>query len=119
MKINQFILTLNSDQPEQMIGFYRDIVGLAPNLDFDEPGVFMAGTTVFIVEGHSEVRGKTKEPQRVLLNFSVDDVLTEQRRLEGQGVKFSRSAAQEPGVGIFATFSDPDGNYCQLVQFDS
>ena len=33
-----------------------------------------------------------------------------------QGVTFIREPYEEPGVGMFATFTDPDGNYCQLVQ---
>ena len=69
-----------------------------------------------IVEGHSEVRGAAKEPQRLLLNFSVDDAVAEAGRLGGQGVTFIREPYEEPGVGMFATFTDPDGNYCQLVQ---
>ncbi len=69
-----------------------------------------------IVEGHSEVRGAAKEPQRMMLNFSVDGAVAEADRLGQQGVTFIREPYEEPGVGMFATFTDPDGNYCQLVQ---
>jgi predicted enzyme related to lactoylglutathione lyase len=119
MKVDQLIVNVNSEQPEKLIAFYRDIVGLTPSLDFDEPGVFSIGTAMFIVEGHSEVQGRTKEPQRVLLNFVVDNVAAEQKRLEAGGIVFTRSAAKEPGIGVFATFLDPDGNSCQLVEFES
>lgn len=69
-----------------------------------------------IVEGHSEVKGSAKEPQRVLLNFIVPHLESEQKRLEGQGVKFILNAAMEPGFGLISTFLDPDGNYCQLIE---
>ena len=69
-----------------------------------------------IVEGHSEVRGAATEPYRMMLNFSVDDIAAEADRLRQQGVTYIRDPYEEPGVGMFATFSDPDGNYCQLVQ---
>ncbi len=120
MKIDQFVVNVNSEQPEKLIGFYRDIVGLTPNPDFG-PGAFMAGSSTFIaliIEGHNEVKGATKEPQRVLLNFLVSDLASEETRLEEQGVKFVMSATKEPGFGTIATFRDPDGNYCQLMELE-
>ena len=41
----------------------------------------------------------------------------EQSRLEEQGVKFIRTAGKEYWGGVISTFLDPDGNYCQLVQY--
>jgi predicted enzyme related to lactoylglutathione lyase len=64
---------------------------------------------------HSDVRGSAKDPHRILLNFSVNDVKAESGRLKTAGVPLVRDAYEEPGVGMFATFVDPDGNYCQLV----
>ena len=119
MEVGQFIVNINSEQPEKMIGFYEAVVGLTPNYGV-APGAFMAGSSSFIaliIEGHSEIRGATKEPQRVLLNFAVSDLEAEQARLEAKGVRFIRRSTHEPGVGLFATFVDPDGNYCQLVEF--
>jgi hypothetical protein len=75
----------------------------------------MAGSSSFIaliIEGHSEVLGTTKEPQRVLLNFLVTDLASEERRLKEQGVEFVMSATKEPGL-------DLDGNYCQLMELEA
>ncbi len=121
MKVDQFVVNVNSEQPERMIAFYRDVVGLTPNPDFG-PGAFMAGSSTFIafiIEEHSDVKGMTKEPARVLLNFIVQDLAGEQQRLEAQGVTFILSAAEEPGFGTVSTFLDPDGNYCQVIQLES
>src|SRR5437867_2919583 len=116
MNVDELIINVNSEQPEEMIAFYRDVVGLATNPDI-APGAFAVGSTTFLIEGHSEIKGSTKEPQRVLMNFVVQELASEQERLEAQGVTFTRKAADEPGVGLFSTFIDPDGNYCQLIQF--
>ncbi len=115
MKVNAFNVNVSSDQPERLIAFYENVVGLPrmPHL----PGAFMAGTTGFLVDGHSEAVGAAKEPQRVLLTFTVDDATAEQQRLEGAGVKFVRPATREPWGGLVATFADLDGNYCQLVEY--
>ena len=121
MKVHQFVVNINSEQPETLIAFYRDIVGLTPNEEMG-PGAFMAGSSSFIaliIEGHCEVKGAAKEPQRVLLNFLVNDLASEEARLKEQGVEFIMSATKEPGFGTIATFLDPDGNYCQLMELDS
>ena len=52
----------------------------------------------------------------MLLNFIIDDLASEQKRLEAQGVKFILSPAEEPGFGVISTFLEPDGNYCQLIE---
>ena len=116
MKVNSFIFNITSENPERLIAFYRDVVGLKPNPEMGE-GAFDAGGTPFLVDGHSETKGDTNEPQRALFNFFVDDLEAEQRRLEEQGVKFIRTAGREPWGGVISTFVDPDGNYGQLIQF--
>jgi predicted enzyme related to lactoylglutathione lyase len=121
MQPSQFLVIVHSEQPARMIDFYSDVVGLEPQFDVT-PGAFSAGSSSFvdlIVEPHSEVRGTSAEPQRVMLNFVVDDARAEQRRLESCGVRFVRDTTEEPGVGLFATFADPDGNYCQLIELRS
>jgi len=121
MDVEQFVVNVNSDEPEKMIAFYRDTVGLTVNPDFG-PGAFMVGSSTFvafIVEGHSEVRGATREPHRTLLNFLVSDLASEEVRLKEQGVAFVMGATKEPGFGTIATFVDPDGNYCQLMELES
>jgi predicted enzyme related to lactoylglutathione lyase len=118
MKSSQFLVLLHTEQPERLVAFYKDVVGLEPKFEVT-PGAFNTGAASFvdlIVEPHSEVAGAAKEPQRVMLNFVVDDAVAEQRRLEAKGVAFVRPATDEPGVGLFATFADPDGNFCQLIE---
>ncbi len=116
MKVNQLLLNVTSENPEELTAFYRDIVGLPGNPQIGE-GAFDAGGTSIVIDGHSETKGSAKEPQRVLINFFVDDLKAEQERLEGRGVTFIRSAGREPWGGVISTFLDPDGNFCQLIEF--
>jgi predicted enzyme related to lactoylglutathione lyase len=118
MHVQQFVVNVNSADPERLASFYRDVVGLEPAPDVG-PGAFMAGSSSFIaliIEGHDAIRGPAVEPARVLLNFFVADAAAEQRGLQAKGVHFSREATLEPGFGYVATFADPDGNTCQLMQ---
>ncbi len=93
MKVNTFLINLTSEDPERLKAFYGQTIGLEKN------------------------PGSTKEPQRLLIDFFVDDLKTEQARLEGKGVKFLRTAGKEWWGGIISTFQDPDGNYCQLIEY--
>ena len=78
---------------------------------------FHAGGATLTIDGHSVTKGAAKEPQRVLLDFFVDDLKSEQERLEGVGVKFIRKSGKEWWGGVISTFLDLDGNYCQLIEF--
>lgn len=118
MQFQPFLLTLNSEDPDRLTAFYRNVVHLTPRFDL-VPGAFAMSEDApvcLIVEGHSEVRGTASEPQRMMLNFRVNDAAAEARRLQELGVTFIREPYEEAGVGLFATFADPDGNYCQLIQ---
>jgi predicted enzyme related to lactoylglutathione lyase len=118
MRASSFLIILHTEHPERLVEFYRDVVGFEPRFDVT-PGAFNTGSSDMvdlIVEPHSEIRGAAREPERVMLNFVVDDARAEQRRLESHRVRFIRPATEEPGVGLFATFADPDGNYCQLIE---
>lgn len=116
MKVNSFLVNLTSENPDAMKAFYADVVSLERESDMGD-GEFKAAGAVLAIDGHSETKGGTKEPQRVLINFFVDDLKAEESRLRGQGVKFIRSAGKEYWGGSISTFLDPDGNYCQLIEY--
>jgi predicted enzyme related to lactoylglutathione lyase len=116
MKVTSIILNVTSADPARLGTFYRDVVGLPPNPQIGEFAFDCAGTGL-IIDGHSETKGPAKEPQRVLIDFFVDDLAAEQKRLETAGVKFIRTAGREEWGGVISTFADPDGNYCQLIEY--
>jgi predicted enzyme related to lactoylglutathione lyase len=114
VKVTSFNINITSENPEQMFAFYRDVVGLPLN---DRADGFEVAGAQLLIDGHSEIHGAAKEPQRILVNLFVDDVAAEQSRLEAQGVQFIRSQGREFWGGIISTFLDPDGNYIQVLEF--
>ena len=116
MKVSQLILNVNSPDPERLIGFYRDTVQLEPEGQMG-PGAFKAGEAVFIIDGHSNVSGNANLPERVLIDFMVDDLEAEHARLAAAGVPVRRKMGREEWGGVISTFEDPDGNYFQLMEF--
>ena len=116
MKTTSFIINLTSDNPDRLRAFYRDTIGLVPNPEMGDAMAVMPGVNIAI-DGHSDTHGIAKEPQRLLIDFFVDDLQAEQARLEGRGVEFIRKAGREYWGGVISTFLDPDGNYCQLIEY--
>lgn len=115
MQVNSLTIGLNSEQPERLTEFYRDVVGLPVD---ERSGCLAVREGVHLcIDGHSEVSGPAQEPARVLINFFVGDLKAEQARLEAAGVPFIRKEGVEFWGGVISTFVDPDGNYCQLMEF--
>ena len=115
MDVTSFNINTNSTDPERLHAFYRDVIGLPENPDLGH--CVVAGGAMLFFDAHDAIGGPTKEPARVLINFFVDDLAAEQRRLQGQGVRFIREAGREPWGGVISTMLDPDGNYVQLLEF--
>ncbi len=117
MNVGMVILNINSDQPEELLRFYRDVVGLPPHPDAGRESTLMAGPLELVFDGHSKIKGSAPQPERTLLNLFVDDIAIEQARMEAAGVRFIRNQGREYWGGVISTFVDPDGNYAQLMQF--
>ena len=113
MQVTSFNIT--SEQPERLTEFYRDVIGLPMN---DRGDALLVGPEAqILIDGHSETKGPAKEPQRVLINMFVDDIAKEQAALEAKGVKFICDNGKEYWGGTISTFTDPDGNYLQMLEF--
>ncbi|MDP9236576.1 MAG: VOC family protein [Chloroflexota bacterium] len=116
MEIGGFAINLTSEDPQRLMQFYKEVVGLPPQAEMGDGALKVGGATLFI-DGHSDTKGGAKEPQRVLINFFISDLPAEQKRLETAGAKFIRKEGKEPWGGVISTFTDPDGNYCQLIEY--
>src|SRR3954447_26203761 len=99
MQANQFAINFTTDQPDAMKAFYRDTLGLAPMPEMGDGAFATGGGGVIFVDGHSETHGPAKEPQRVLVNFFVNDAAEERAKLEAKGVKFIRKEGPEEWGG--------------------
>lgn len=113
---------LSSPNAKKLSAFYTDKVGIKFQFEGemgDGDNVFGAswkGSNDFIVMDHSKVKGKNRQPERYMINFEVDNIEKEFKRLKSAGVKIVAPIYHIEDYGYTATFEDPDGNYFQLVQ---
>lgn len=82
----------------------------------EEGGWYMwqAGSSSISIGEHSEVKGQSKEPARMMLNLETTAVKEEFERLKALNATVIKEP-YEMGGGWIATLADPDGNYVQLV----
>jgi len=116
-------LTLFTQNAKKLAGFYRDKVGLKIKFEAvmgenDEEMYEMSvgKKSGFYIVDHSKVKGKNKQPERILFNLEVDNIKKEVTRLKKAKVKLVTNTYHIEGYGYIATFADIDGNYFQLVQ---
>ena len=82
----------------------------------EEGGWYMwnAGSCALSIGEHSEVKGASKEPARMILNLETKTVKEEFERLKNLNVTVVKEP-YEMGGGWIATLADPDGNFVQLM----
>jgi predicted enzyme related to lactoylglutathione lyase len=105
---------IGSAKPKALVAFYEKVLGKAPGWEEVGWSGWQVGQAYFMVGEHSEVKGKAKEPQRVILTLETKKVKKEFKRIKELGAKVIREPYQIEDAWI-ATFADPDGNYFQLA----
>lgn len=99
---------------KEMAEFYEKVFQKAPDMTEGEWHGWQVGNTFFGIGSHSEVTGEAKDPQRIMFNFETKEVKEEFERIKELGATVVKEP-YEMGPGLIATFSDPDGNYFQLM----
>lgn len=113
---------VGSQNAKKLASFYQDIVGLKKGVVMENPDTgeeaydLKVGKIGLYILDHSKIKGKSKEPARVMFNLEVDDIEKEVKRLKKAKVKVIADIYHLPEYGLIATFADPDGNYFQFVQ---
>ena len=113
-------IMLGSEDSKQLADFYTNVLG-APNADWSDVANgwfgFQAGAGSLMIGPHSEVKGRSKEPSRIMINLTTPDVKSEFERIKSTGAEVvAEPYSPESGDGmLMCTFADPDGNYFQLV----
>lgn len=113
--LNLNSIMIGTSNVKVMADFYGKV--FAKKTDMEEGGYYgwLVGKCFFTVGAHSEVKGKAKEPQRVIFNIETKEVKEEFARIAKiEGVKIIK-APYEMGGAWIATLADPDGNYFQLM----
>lgn len=104
-------------QPKVLAKFYEKVFGRPADMVEANWYGWQIGSAYFSIGEHSEVKGKAKEPQRIILNFETSDVEEEFKRIKKAGAKVIKEPynLEEAKGMLIATFADPDGNYFQLM----
>lgn len=105
-----------TESMERLLPFYRDTLGLAPHSVHADFVAFSFGEVRLSIGLHSQVVGRNKEPQRIMINLGTKHIWEVYRSLTKKGVEFVRPPELEHWGGWVATFRDPDGNLLQLLQ---
>lgn len=100
-----------------MRAFYVEALGLTPRSDRDGFVNFEFGDRRLTITLHDGVRGRAREPVRIMINFEVDDIDRTYEALIRHGAPDIRPPSQESWGGRVATSADPDGNIIQLMEF--
>ena len=109
-------VTIWTDDLERLVRFYRDILRLKLR-DYHQGWANFAWGEMRLNLGlHDRVKGRARDPYRVMISFRVSDIDAEYDRLVANEVEFMRVPEPEHWGGKVATFLDPDGNVLQLLQ---
>src|SRR6266480_6039355 len=81
--------TIWSEDVNNLLPFYRDLIGLEVGIEISGFVVFgEPGTPVLALGTHSQVRGRTADPARHMVGLLTDDVDSDSKRLKNAGVEF-------------------------------
>jgi|SRR5438132_1899739 len=109
---------IGSENPAQLKDYYTKLFG-KPTWDDNTYFGWQFGDAGIAIGPHDEVKGKNREPGRVLWNIETPDVKGEFAKLKAKGATvvkepYDPSPSEDSGMFI-GTFSDPDNNYFQLM----
>jgi predicted enzyme related to lactoylglutathione lyase len=106
---------VGTTQLEVMAHFYEKVFARPADM-VDEGNEFgwKLGSSYLILGHHSEMKGATREPGRLMYNFETRQLQEEFERIKATGAKVVAEPYEMAGLWI-ATFADPDGNYFQLM----
>lgn len=108
-------LNIGSEEPKALIEYYRALLG--------EPAIERGGYASWDIAGsfitvgpHTDVKGKNAQPGRVMWSIMSSDITSDYERYKAAGANIVRELYRDPDAPfLIATFSDPDGNYFQIV----
>lgn len=106
---------IGSEDPERLVAYYTRLFG---DPGFSEGGYsgWAIGSGWVTIGPHTEVKGRSPQPGRIILNFETADVKGDFERFKAAGaIVVADPYTYEDEPGFIATFEDPDGNYFQLT----
>lgn len=111
--LNLNSIMVGTSQVKVMADFYEKVFGKKPDMNEGEYFGWATPSCFFGVGTHSDVKGMSADPSRIILNLETEDVQGEFARIS----TFAKIIKEpyEMGEAWIATLADPDGNYFQLM----
>jgi predicted enzyme related to lactoylglutathione lyase len=114
--VNLNSILIGSAEPQRLMDYYTRLFG-TPGWNEGGFSGWQIGTGFVTVGPHDQVSGSNQQPGRLIWNIESTDVKADFDRLKAAGATVVQEPYQ-PGAAPeawIATFSDPDGNYFQLL----
>ena len=112
MRFDGFVIA--TDNPQALGDWYCALLGATRQNTTSAT----LGQLQMIFFPHDQVTGTSPQPERIMLNFAVDDAAAFTNHANNLDVTWVRPFEPEP-FGLLATIADPDGNLVQFTQFRS
>lgn len=114
-----------SENPDELMKFYRDVLELKIEKKLDIPNDYgymfdVSGEMKLWIGKHSEVHGKSKEPDRIIHNLFTDNVQGWYEKVRDAGInivlkpELTPFATKDDPVYV-CTWDDPEGNRWQFM----
>jgi predicted enzyme related to lactoylglutathione lyase len=109
-------LLIGTDDPQRLADYYRKLFG-EPTYEDGGYTTWQIGSGYISVGAHSEVKGKSTHPGRLIWNIETRDVQAEFDRMKAAGAIVVKEPYGFEGYpdAMIATLADPDDNYFQLM----
>lgn len=106
---------IGTSQIDVMASFYEKVFGRPGDMVEEGWHGWSVGNAFLSIGAHSEVKGQSSEPQRIIFNFETKEVQAEFDRISAIDGATVVKSPYEMGDALISTISDPDGNYFQLM----
>lgn len=116
------LILIWSEDFRKLAEWYKDVFDLKVTDELNHPqdtGILLAfpqGDCRIWIGQHSEIKGQSKDPLRIMFNINVDSIDKAYDHLLAKKVKIVATPFKAPTFDkYFVTFSDLDGNTGQLI----
>lgn len=111
-------IMIGTEDSKVLSDFYTKIFG-EPGWHQDDWYGFDMGGANLLIGPHSEVKGRSQTPGRLMITLESNDLQKDFARIKELGTEVIAEPYQPNKEGKrdtwLATFADPDGNYFQLA----
>jgi len=105
-----------TDDLDKLLDFYENVLGLTRHSRHSDFVSFRWGKFRLGIGLHKLVKGSSKDPYRIMINFGTKNIYPLVQQLKDKGIQLLRGPDEEHWGGIVATIEDPDGNVIQFLQ---